>query len=140
MSRTPPVDPAPIGAGAESNELARLTISVDQGVVRAALEGEIDISNVGAIASELHALPNDALGLVLDLQETTFIDSSAVALLYGMRERLRRRGQALRVVVPLASSPRRVLELTGYETGGPLDVDVASATQAIRAVAGSPAP
>ncbi len=121
--------------GGDSDELARLAMTECDHVVRASLAGEVDISNVRAIEAELHTLPNEAYGLVLDLATTTFIDSSAVSLLYGLRERLRRRGQILRIVVPLGSAPRRVLELTGYEHAGPLDVELTAAEGAIRAAA-----
>ncbi|MEA2298360.1 MAG: hypothetical protein QOF77_1296 [Solirubrobacteraceae bacterium] len=117
----------------EPDELARLTMTERDGVVRGSLSGEVDISNVSIIEARLHSLPNAAFGLVLDLTNTTFIDSSAVSLLYGLRTRLRRRGQLLRLVVPLGSAPRRVLELTGYEHAGPLDLELASAEGAIRA-------
>jgi anti-anti-sigma factor len=134
-----PAEPAGDAVGrAEPDELARLTLTEDGGIVRATLAGEVDISNVAAIEADLHALPNHALGLVLDLRATSFIDSSAVSLLYGLRERLRRRGQTLRIVVPPGSAPRRVLELTGYERAGTLDVEPASAEGAIRAAAATP--
>jgi anti-anti-sigma factor len=121
---------------AEPDDLARLTRSERDGVVVARLVGEIDVSNAGGIEAELHSLPNEALGLVLDLSGTTFMDSSGVSLLYGLRERLRRRGQTLRVVAPPGTAPRRVLELTGYERAGPLDVELDGAAGAIRAAAG----
>jgi anti-anti-sigma factor len=121
---------------AEPDDLARLSRSERDGVVLARLAGEVDISNVREIEAELFALPNEALGLVLDLSATTFIDSSAVSLVYGLRERLRRRGQTLRIVVPPGTAPRRVLELTGYDHAGPLDVELDRAEEAIRAAAG----
>lgn len=121
---------------AEPDDLARLSRSERDGVVLARLAGEVDISNVGEIEAELFALPNEALGLVLDLSATTFIDSSAVSLVYGLRERLRRRGQTLRIVVPPGTAPRRVLELTGYDHAGPLDVELDRAEEAVRAAAG----
>jgi anti-anti-sigma factor len=128
---------------AEPDEMAHFTASEHDGVVRAALAGEVDISNVRTIEAELHGLSNEAFGLVLDLSATTFIDSSAVSLLFGLRERLRRRGQILHLVAPLGTAPRRVLELTGYERAGSLDVDPVTAEQAIRAATapvGAPAP
>ncbi len=118
-----------------AGELGRLRLTEREGVVRAAVDGELDISNVGGFEARLHALPNGALGLILDLSATTFIDSSAVSLIHGLRERLRRRGQLLRVVAVAGSAPRRVLELTGYEHAGPLDEAPAGAEVAIRAAA-----
>lgn len=122
----------------EPDELGHWTLTERDGVVRAVLAGELDVSNVARFETDLHALPNQALGLILDLDATTFIDSSAVSMLYGLRERLRRRGQLLRVVVAADSAPRRVLELTGYERASPLDLEAASAEGAIRAAAAGP--
>jgi anti-anti-sigma factor len=121
-----------------TGELGRLTLSEREGVVRAVVDGELDISNVGEFEARLCALPNAALGLVLDLSATTFIDSSAVSLIHGLRERLRRRGQLLRVVAAAGGAPRRVLELTGYDQGGPLDDGAAGAEAAVRAAAAGP--
>jgi anti-anti-sigma factor len=121
-----------------AGELGRLTLTEGDGVARAVVDGEIDISNVGEFEARLHALPNAALGLILDLGATTFIDSSAVSMIHGLRERLRRRGQLLRVVAAAGSAPRRVLELTGYERAGPLDEAAAGAEVAIRAAAAGP--
>ncbi len=124
--------------GRPAGELGRLTLTEREGVVRAAVDGELDVSNVGEFETRLHALPNAALGLILDLSTTTFMDSSAVSLIHGLRERLRRRGQLLRVVAAAGSAPRRVLELTGYEHAGPLDDGAAGAEVAIRAAAAGP--
>ena len=124
----------------EPEDLARLTRSEHDGVAVAGLAGELDISNVPEIEAELHTLPNERLGLVLDLTATTFMDSSAVSLLYGLRERLRRRGQTLRIVVTPGSAPRRVLELTGYERAGALDAELDDAVRAVRAAAGRSEP
>lgn len=136
----PKPEPGPDGESGSEEVLARLTPSDHDGVAVARLAGELDISNVPEIEAELHALPNERLGLVLDLSATTFMDSSAVSLLYGLRTRLRRRGQTLRIVVPPGSAPRRVLELTGYERAGQLDVELDDAVRAVRAAAGQPNP
>lgn len=97
-------------------ELARITLECDpEADVRVvAVEGEIDISNVVRLRDAILALPNAALGLVLDLQATAYIDSSAIRLLYELRDRLSRRGQVLCVLDREGSNVRRVLELTGF--------------------------
>jgi anti-anti-sigma regulatory factor len=45
-------------------------------------------------------MPNSAIGLVLDLSETTYLDSSGVHLIFDLADALRRRQQALQLVVP----------------------------------------
>ena len=69
---------------------------------------ELDISNVGTLEDVTFDLPNDALGIVLDLSSATYIDSATLGLLFRLHRSLKRRGQALRVVCPPGSSARRV--------------------------------
>jgi len=79
-----------------------------------AVVGEIDLSNVGAVEGAARGASNQALGVVLDLSATAYIDSATVGMLFRLRGSLRRRGQALRVVCARGSSAGRVLELTGF--------------------------
>ena len=65
------------------------------------IAGEIDASNASAFTTQLKdAVPNSALGLILDLSETTYLDSSGVHLIFDLAEALRRRQQVLQLVVP----------------------------------------
>lgn len=97
------------------------------GVRVIAAAGELDMSNVGALRDATLGLPNDALGLVIDLRSASFIDSATIGLLFELRGALGRRRQALRVVCASGSTPRRVLEMMAFdpETLGEPDPDVA---------------
>lgn len=78
------------------------------------LTGEIDLSNVKWVDRDISsAVPNTALGLVLDLTSVTYIDSSGIHLLYDLERRLRERQQRLGLVVPSKSHIFKVLSLTG---------------------------
>lgn len=89
--------------------------------VVARLRGEVDVTNVHEVGDELiGAVPNDAHGLVVDLSDTTYLDSAAVELLFDLSRRLRRRRQDLRLLVPAGSPLTRVLELTEVGTAAPL--------------------
>lgn len=112
--------------------LAELESVEDDGVLVVSVTGELDVSNVEELAKATYALPNTALGLVLDLSEATYIDSATIGLLFKLHGALRRRGQALRVVCPPGSSARRVLELTGFDESTPNERDRESAVAAIR--------
>jgi anti-sigma B factor antagonist len=85
-----------------------------EGVRLVTVAGELDISNVGALEEAAFDLPNEWLGVVLDLSAATYIDSSTLGLLFKLQHSLQRRGQALSVVCTPGSSARRVLELTGF--------------------------
>ncbi|HWX44202.1 MAG TPA: STAS domain-containing protein [Solirubrobacteraceae bacterium] len=85
------------------------------GVCIVAVAGELDVSNIRVLEQAAYEVSNEALGLVLDLSATTYIDSATIGLLFKLRLHLKRRGQALRVVCASESSVQRVLELTGFE-------------------------
>ena len=104
----------------------------DGGVLIVSVSGELDVSNIEALAEVAYSLPNAALGLVLDLTGASYIDSATIGLLFKLHAALRRRGQALRVVCPQGSSARRVLELTGFDQSTPNEEDREDAIAAIR--------
>jgi anti-anti-sigma factor len=120
------------GDGQPPALLAEIERFDEDGVLVVVVTGELDVSNVGTLAEVAYDLPNDALGLVLDLCAATYIDSATIGLLFKLHSALHRRGQALRVVCPPGSSARRVLELTGFDQSTPNEHDRFSAIEAIR--------
>jgi anti-anti-sigma factor len=115
--------------------LARVELAAagDGDVVVARLGGEVDLSNATEVGDELTAsVPNSALGLVLDLTATEYLDSSGVHLVFELAERLRRRQQALRVVVPAGAPIRRVLRIVELDDSVPVLATVADAVVDIR--------
>ena len=81
--------------------LADLRIETVGRVVVARLDGEIDLSNAtelgGVIADRV---PNEALGLVIDLTKVDYVDSAGIHVLFELRAKLRNRGQEIALVVP----------------------------------------
>jgi anti-anti-sigma factor len=80
-------------------------------VVVARLEGEIDMSNATALGAAITArVPGDAAAVVLDLGAVDYVDSAGIHVVYELRERLKRRGQEIRLVVapdsPIAATLR----------------------------------
>lgn len=94
--------------------LAEIELVEEQGVRLVTVTGELDVSNVGLLQDATFDLPNECLGLVVDLSATSYVDSAGLGLLFGLRRALQRRGQALQVVCPPACKARRVLDLTGF--------------------------
>jgi len=110
-----------------------LTIAREDGVVLASLSGEIDLSNATRITNALLAgVPNEALGLVIDLSQVTYLDSAGVRTLAELDHRLGWRAQALRVVAPEESRSRRVLAIAGLERVLSLDITVEAARTRIQ--------
>jgi anti-sigma B factor antagonist len=80
--------------------LADVNFSADGDIVVASLRGEIDLSNAGEIDEAIaRRLTNDVLALVLDLTGVDYVDSAGIHVIYDLHERLRTRGQDLRVVI-----------------------------------------
>lgn len=85
------------------------------GVAVVVLVGEHDMATTPMVsrrAQELACEP-DVLGLVVDLAETTYLDSSVLNLLVRLRRERGREGQPLAVHVPPDSRPWRILRLAG---------------------------
>ena len=109
-------------------------ITIDDGVVVAALPEEIDLANARGITSLVAAaVPNEAVGLVLDLSGTTYLDSSGVHLIFDLADRLGARQQRLVLAVPETSNVRRVLELVDVTVVAAMEADLAAAKQLARA-------
>lgn len=102
-------------------------------MIVARLTGEIDLSNAQDVGDTLAAaVPNTALGLVIDLTATAYLDSSGVHLLFELAERLQRRQQQLRVVVPEGGPIRRVLRIVELDATVPVVASVDDAVAQIR--------
>jgi anti-anti-sigma factor len=103
-------------------------------VIVARLTGEIDMSNAEAIgAAVLDATPNDVLGVVLDLTDVRYLDSAGIYVVFGMRSRLRARGQVLRLVIPDGSPVDDALRLAGVQRHVDVVDTVAQGVQAAQA-------
>jgi anti-anti-sigma factor len=93
---------------------AQLTETEHEGVVTAAVQGEIDASNCGWIGDRLRGMvSNHSVALEVDLRRVSYIDSAGIALLFRLADELRTRRQALRVTAQDGSGVSRMLALTG---------------------------
>lgn len=107
---------------------AEVAVELNGATVVARLRGEVDMANAAYVRDELlRSVPNDAIALVIDLEETRYLDSAAIALLFDIAKRLTRRRQALRLVLPAGSPLERVLTLTEVGSVAPIHEDLASA-------------
>ena len=114
-------------------EVPNLIIAGENGVVVASLSGEIDLSNATEITDALlGGVPNEALGLVIDLSGVSYLDSAGVRMLAELDHRLGWRAQALRIVAPEESRSRRVLAIAGLERVLSLDITVEAARTRIQ--------
>jgi anti-anti-sigma factor len=113
-------------------ELARLSFESDGDVELARVAGEVDASNVDQLTADLlDAVSNDVRALVLDLTQTSYIDSSGISLIFDAAARLRNRRQDLRLVVPPKSFVGEVLSAVSMQESVPIDPAVSDALAAV---------
>jgi anti-sigma B factor antagonist len=79
------------------------------------LRGEHDVSTAPRIRDA--TATSDGIPLVIDLTETTFLDSSVLGVLLGASEACAQDSRAFRVVLGEDGAPavRRVLDLSGFD-------------------------
>lgn len=96
-------------------EFAVRVQELDPRTVVIALEGEVDLANAPAFQEELtNRIDSGARRVVVDLQETTFFDSTALrVLLAGNRELGARNGRLL--VVCAEPRIRKIFTVTGLD-------------------------
>ena len=114
------------------SDLARLSLESEGDVELARVAGEVDASNVDDLSQRLlSSVSNKARALVLDLTETSYIDSSGISLIFDAAARLRNRRQELRLVVSPSSFVGEVLAAVSMEQSVPIDRDLADAMKAV---------
>ncbi len=113
-------------------ELARLSFETGGDVELARVAGEIDASNVDHLSEKLLAsVSNDVRALVLDLTDTSYIDSSGISLIFDAAARLRNRRQELRLVVSPGSFVGEVLSAVSMQESVPIDPALSDALEAV---------
>jgi anti-anti-sigma factor len=112
--------------------LADLKLESIEGLPVAHLSGEIDRSNSAEFADRVAtAISDKAGGLVVDLSELAFLDSTGVRMLFVLAAQLKRRRQALRVVVPYGSHLGEILDTVGLKQAAATDHTVGEAVAAL---------
>jgi anti-anti-sigma factor len=94
-------------------DLARVVAGAHDGAPVVRVSGEIDLSNAAQVRDAIGAAVADEAAVVLvDLSETTYLDSAGISMIFRLAERLRYSRQELRLVVPQDAPIRAVLRLT----------------------------
>src|SRR4051794_27702086 len=103
-------------------------VSAEQrcGVVR--VGGELDLATAGPLAARLRLVVSEWRGVVVDLSEVTFVDSTGLGVLVEAHDELRRSGGKLAVVCTHRLA-RRLLAVTALDTLFPVRDDLASAIE-----------
>ena len=104
-----------------TDNLVQLEIEQRGEIVVARVSGELDLAGApgtGDLIAE--AVPTSARGLVVDMTTLEFIDSSGIAMLFGLARRLASRRQELRVVAPGGRAVKRVLDIVEFSRAAPV--------------------
>ena len=97
-------------------------------VIVVRLTGELDISGAEPTRQRItDAEPSSARGLVIDMSQLDFIDSSGVSMLFALARRVASRRQELRVVAPEGKPVARVLDIVEFDRAAPVHADLDSA-------------
>jgi anti-anti-sigma factor len=114
------------------HDLVNLEVDQRGAVVVASLSGELDVSGASRLGDELaEAVPTSADGLVVDCTDLEFIDSSGIAMLFGLARQLASHRQQLRVVAPTGEPVARVLDLVDFKRAAPIHADLDGALAGI---------
>jgi anti-sigma B factor antagonist len=91
-----------------------IRITADGNVRVGVLEGDVDLSSARDLTGEIRSdVPADAAGLVLDLSQVRYLDSTGVSMLLDLHRSMVSRRQLFIVVLPRTSHLWRVFEITG---------------------------
>lgn len=101
------------------NATPELRIERAGAVIIAALRGELDLASARDVDEALRArFAADATALIVDLTDVGFLDSSAVQMLFALRNDLSGSRRELALVMPADALPRRSIEI--YDANGQL--------------------
>ena len=78
---------------------------------------ELDIATVDAFRAELQrAIEDSANGLVIDLSEVGFIDSTGLSAILHVNSQLKRDGRRLAIVAPRGTAAAMLFTLSGLRS------------------------
>ena len=113
--------------------LQGVEVTVIGDVVVARVGGDIDLANTPTVSAKiLEVIPNDAVGLVLDLSDVRYIDSVGIRMLFNFVRTLHASRQGMAVALPADSPVRKLLKITHLDEAAVFQETVAEATKALR--------
>jgi anti-anti-sigma factor len=111
-------------------EIASVTFEEQDAIFVARVQGEIDTSNADGLTGTIsRAVSNVLVGMILDLSQVTYLDSSGIRLVFELARRLRQRGQWICLVIGGHTPIRRVLQLTDVPAVMPVCASVEEARE-----------
>lgn len=96
---------------------ARVETRTEDGSMHIAVSGEIDLANATAVEDQIReAISHQPETVSIDLTDLTYMDSAGIRILFTLASRLKPLRIILKLIVPLDSPTRRLIELSGFES------------------------
>ena len=96
---------------------ARVKTRAEDGAMHIAVSGEIDLANAAAVEDQIReALSHSPETVSVDLTDLTYMDSAGIRILFTLASQLKPLRIMLKLIVPLDSPTRRLIELSGFES------------------------
>jgi anti-anti-sigma factor len=96
--------------------VATVRANTKDGFTRITLSGEIDLANAAIVEKEIFAaVPDPLLPVSIDLADLDYMDSVGLRILFELAARLQEFGIVLKLVVPLDSPMRQLVEISGLD-------------------------
>jgi anti-anti-sigma factor len=93
---------------------ALVDVTVDDGNVRIAVSGEVDLANAAAVEDQIvAAITNQVATVSVDLGAVDYMDSAGMRILFSLASRLAGLQIGLEIVAPVGSPARRLVEVSG---------------------------
>ena len=93
---------------------AVVDVTVDDGNVRIAVSGEVDLANAAAVEDQIvAAITNQVASVSVDLGAVDYMDSAGMRILFSLASRLAGLQIGLEIVAPVGSAARRLVEVAG---------------------------
>jgi anti-anti-sigma factor len=107
-------DTSPPYRTGSSMTIARVSTSTKGDTMHIAVSGEVDLGNAAALERELRAaIAHQPRAVSVDLTDLTYLDSTGVRILFALASLLRPLRIMMKLIVPLDSPTRRLIELSG---------------------------
>jgi len=100
---------------------ADVRVEREGAVVIASITGEVDLTNAPDVLDALlSTITNNCAGLVADLTNARYLDSTGVGVFFDATRNLHSRGQQIAIVCPPTVPLRRLLAITGIDSVVPI--------------------
>jgi anti-sigma B factor antagonist len=113
-----------------SEELS-VAVRREDGVVIAAIAGDMDLSAAAGLRESLFVLAEEGQPLIVDLNRVSFIDSTGLGVLVGTARRAAVHGSSLHAVCSRQQT-RKLLWMTGVDRRIPLSATVDGALMLLK--------